>query len=197
MNIKNIKIENSILRKTLGVIFIIYGFLALITPFTPGSWLIFVGLGFLGFEFIFENRKVSLKKKVYKKNMKIFIAIKYHGDSKNKQLINDIKNAVKEAGHTPYCFLDEAHIEGSREMMKQAFIKLNECNVLFIEGSECSFGAGAEAGFAKAKNKKIIIAGKEGSGVSKTLEGMSDYYLIYKNIKDLQEKLKLTLTKLN
>jgi hypothetical protein len=35
-------------KKLVGVVLIILGFLALITPFTPGSWLIFVGLGWLG-----------------------------------------------------------------------------------------------------------------------------------------------------
>ncbi len=35
-------------KKIIGVVFIILGFLALITPFTPGSWLIFVGLELLG-----------------------------------------------------------------------------------------------------------------------------------------------------
>jgi len=36
------------MKKVVGVILIILGFLALITPFTPGSWLIFVGLELLG-----------------------------------------------------------------------------------------------------------------------------------------------------
>lgn len=129
--------------------------------------------------------------------MKIFIATKYCKDGKHNIITSDIKKIIKEAGHTPYCFLDEEHIENPREMMKQAFIKLNECDILFIEGSECSFGAGAEAGFAKSKNKKIIIAIREGSDVSVTLEGTSDHYIIYKNKQDLQKKLQMVLTKLN
>ncbi|HYV33684.1 MAG TPA: PGPGW domain-containing protein [Candidatus Limnocylindria bacterium] len=35
-------------KKIIGVVLIIIGFLALVTPLTPGSWLIFVGLEFLG-----------------------------------------------------------------------------------------------------------------------------------------------------
>jgi len=126
--------------------------------------------------------------------MKIFIGVKYYKDGKHKEIVDDIKKIIKEVGHTPYCFLDEPYIENPREMMKQAFAKLDECDALFIEGSECSFGAGAEAGFVKAKNKKIIIAVKEGSDVSVTLEGMSDYYVVYKNNKDLKEKLQKVLT---
>jgi len=33
-----------IVKKSIGIICIILGFLALITPFTPGSWLILIGL---------------------------------------------------------------------------------------------------------------------------------------------------------
>jgi len=43
MNLKNCT------KKLIGFLLIVLGFLALITPFTPGSWLIFVGLEFLGF----------------------------------------------------------------------------------------------------------------------------------------------------
>lgn len=36
------------LKTATGVVLIIIGFLALITPLTPGAWLLFVGLEFLG-----------------------------------------------------------------------------------------------------------------------------------------------------
>ena len=56
----NIKI---ITKKTIGVILIIIGLLALVTPFTPGSWLIFIGLEFLGFRILFWDKvKARLKK---------------------------------------------------------------------------------------------------------------------------------------
>lgn len=45
-------------RRTLGIVLIVVGVLALVTPFTPGSWLIFVGAELLGWELIFA-RKVA------------------------------------------------------------------------------------------------------------------------------------------
>jgi hypothetical protein len=45
-----------ILKKTIGVILIIYGLVALVTPFTPGSWLALIGLELAGFGFLLENR---------------------------------------------------------------------------------------------------------------------------------------------
>ncbi len=45
-------------RVTIGVLCIVAGFLALVTPFTPGSWLILVGLELLGIRLLLRGRKV-------------------------------------------------------------------------------------------------------------------------------------------
>jgi len=49
-------ILKNILKKTIGVILIVIGLAALVTPFTPGSWLALIGLELLGFGFLLENR---------------------------------------------------------------------------------------------------------------------------------------------
>lgn len=46
--LKAVTDKKSPVRIVAGVALIIVGSLALITPFTPGSWLIFVGLAMLG-----------------------------------------------------------------------------------------------------------------------------------------------------
>jgi uncharacterized membrane protein len=54
----------NILKKTVGVIFIVWGLVALVTPLTPGSWLAIIGLQMLGFGFLLENRIVrAIRKK--------------------------------------------------------------------------------------------------------------------------------------
>jgi hypothetical protein len=45
-----------IARKSLGIICIVLGFLALITPLTPGSWLILIGLEILGLGFLLDGK---------------------------------------------------------------------------------------------------------------------------------------------
>jgi len=45
-----------IARTSLGIICIVLGFVALITPLTPGSWLILIGLEILGLGFLLEGR---------------------------------------------------------------------------------------------------------------------------------------------
>ncbi|MHC4641064.1 MAG: PGPGW domain-containing protein [Planctomycetota bacterium] len=45
-----------IAKNTIGIICIILGFLALVTPFTPGSWLILIGLEILGLGFLLDGK---------------------------------------------------------------------------------------------------------------------------------------------
>jgi hypothetical protein len=47
---------NKVTRTIVGVILIFLGFLELVTPFSPGSWLILIGLEFLGLRILLENR---------------------------------------------------------------------------------------------------------------------------------------------
>ena len=46
-------------RRIAGVGLIVLGFIALVTPFTPGSWLMFVGAELLGFEILFPKKVVA------------------------------------------------------------------------------------------------------------------------------------------
>jgi small-conductance mechanosensitive channel len=60
-----------VLRKVLGVILIILGFIALITPFTPGSWLLLVGLEILGLRLLLTRKLSSVSRKA-----RLFLNIK-------------------------------------------------------------------------------------------------------------------------
>lgn len=51
------------IKKIKGIILIIVGFIALVTPFTPGSWLIFVGLEILGIKILFAEKIKKLFRK--------------------------------------------------------------------------------------------------------------------------------------
>lgn len=46
-------------RQVVGAILIVLGFLALITPATPGSWLILVGLEFLGLRLLLNDKLIA------------------------------------------------------------------------------------------------------------------------------------------
>ncbi len=63
MDCENNQKAKKVLKKVFGVVLVILGFLALITPFSPGSWLLFVGLGILGIRIISEDKLFSFLKK--------------------------------------------------------------------------------------------------------------------------------------
>jgi uncharacterized protein YqgC (DUF456 family) len=61
--LKKLRESKSPWKKVIGIICFILGFIALITPLTPGSWLIFVGLELLGFRLaIWEKIKDKILK---------------------------------------------------------------------------------------------------------------------------------------
>ncbi|MFH1866902.1 MAG: PGPGW domain-containing protein [Patescibacteria group bacterium] len=61
---KKVFYKNSPANKIVGALLIIVGIAALVTPLSPGSWLIFIGLGLLGVRLVFWERfKVMLKDK--------------------------------------------------------------------------------------------------------------------------------------
>ena len=62
-----------IIKIPIGIICIILGFLALITPATPGSWLILIGLEILGLGFLLEGRLARFLKGKNKERFENFM----------------------------------------------------------------------------------------------------------------------------
>ena len=58
---------NAKVKKILGVMLILIGLIALVTPFTPGSWLVFVGLGFFGARLAFWEKILAWLKRFLSK----------------------------------------------------------------------------------------------------------------------------------
>lgn len=57
MPMHNVNIKSSnIWKKILGALLVFLGFLALITPLTPGSWLAVIGLELLGIRVLFFDK---------------------------------------------------------------------------------------------------------------------------------------------
>jgi len=59
-----------IVRIVLGVVLMILGVLALLTPFTPGSWLALIGLELVGLRLVFERKLLSWLPQKYRAKLK-------------------------------------------------------------------------------------------------------------------------------
>lgn len=55
--------ERSRIKKVVGVILILVGIAAFLTPLTPGSWLVIIGLESLGLRMLFFDKFKFWKKK--------------------------------------------------------------------------------------------------------------------------------------
>jgi uncharacterized protein YqgC (DUF456 family) len=60
--------KKPLIKKAIGIVLILVGFVAFVTPFTPGSWLVFIGLELLGVRILFFD-----KLKVFTKNLNFFV----------------------------------------------------------------------------------------------------------------------------
>lgn len=58
-----------ILKIALGVVLIILGVVAVLTPFSPGSWLALIGLEILGLRLIFQRKILSWTPKKYRSRL--------------------------------------------------------------------------------------------------------------------------------
>jgi len=54
------------LRIILGILLIILGLAALLTPFSPGSWLALIGLEILGLRILLQRKFLSLLPRKYR-----------------------------------------------------------------------------------------------------------------------------------
>ena len=58
------------LKIVLGVLLILIGVLALLTPLTPGSWLALIGLEILGLRILLERKIISLVPHKYRRKVR-------------------------------------------------------------------------------------------------------------------------------
>ena len=81
-------------------------------------------------------------------------------------------------------------------MMQEALKLIDASELLIAEMTYKPIGVGAEVGYAKGKGKKIIYIHQQGSEVSRTVRGISDFVIAYDSIDDLILKLDEVVAKL-
>ena len=123
---------------------------------------------------------------------KAYLSIKFHEDSKNRKLIDDISKSLLESGIQTYVVEREyGKIYASpQELMNITFKLIDNSDMIIIEFSEKGVGIGIEAGYAFSKNIPIFVIAKEGSEISSTLRGISKEIMFYNDPIELANKFK-------
>ena len=76
-----------------------------------------------------------------------------------------------------------------KEVIDRAMKEIDKCDAILAEASEKARGVYFEAGYAKAKGKKVIVIHKKGTEAH-FLDALADIKIEYDDWDDLREKLK-------
>ncbi len=130
--------------------------------------------------------------------MKAYISVSFSKRKSLDKVINAIVDTLQNFNILSFVFVDNYTFDFAQEkqMMNQAMVDIDHCDILLAETSHKGIGIGIEVGFAKAKGKPIIYLRQKEAEHSTTVSGISDHQIIYTNINDLKQQLAYTLEKI-
>lgn len=120
----------------------------------------------------------------------IYLALKYHPDHKNRNLIELISSACRSAGYETVCIARDIEKYGQihlppGELMRLSFEKIIQSKYLLVDLSEKGVGIGIEAGYAYATGIPIITILPKDAEISDTLSGISSFEYRYQRPGDI------------
>ncbi len=110
--------------------------------------------------------------------MKIFLAIKYYEDMKNKNLIEKICSSFECKNITVFVFARNVQNYGpcklsGKEVMDIAFEEIKRSDAFVIDASELSIGIGVEAGVAYSNDIPVFVIAQKDAYVSESIKGIA------------------------
>ncbi|MBI2033264.1 MAG: nucleoside 2-deoxyribosyltransferase [Candidatus Levybacteria bacterium] len=124
-----------------------------------------------------------------------FLSISYSTKDILSSEIDTVVNSLTESGFRTLVFVKEFSYSSTqeKEMMEKALEEIEKCNIFIAEVSTKAIGVGIEIGYAKALGKPIIYLRNSKSEQSKTVAGIADYIISYKNLDVLRDLLLKTV----
>jgi hypothetical protein len=138
-----------------------------------------------------QNSIMTVLKNDIFKIMKAYISVSFSKRQLMHKEITAIMDTLKELNISSFVFVDKYKFDltQERQMMKQAMIDIDNCDILIAETSDKGIGIGIEAGYAKAKGKTVIYLRQKDTEHSTTVSGISDFQIVYLDTNDLQNQL--------
>lgn len=127
--------------------------------------------------------------------MKVYVTARYKG-SKNKEAIETLCAAVRDAGMKDFCFVRDVeryeHVfDDPKELWARTYDEIGACDALLIDVSDYPTGGRLiESGIAYALKKPLIVIKKRGAEYKPFFDGISEKVIEYEDYKDLSQKLK-------
>ncbi|MFA5917300.1 MAG: hypothetical protein WC850_03660 [Candidatus Gracilibacteria bacterium] len=135
--------------------------------------------------------------------MRYYIAYKFTGSDIKilKNNLDIISNKIKETGNDIFIFFRDIQNRGNIEISINDIVNIDlkelknsEGFFAFVDNEDKSEGLLIEAGYAKALNKKFILAIKKGIDL-RILRTIADEIIEFSDIKDLEVKIEKLFSK--
>ncbi|MCE7985743.1 MAG: nucleoside 2-deoxyribosyltransferase [Caldilinea sp. CFX5] len=122
--------------------------------------------------------------------MKIYLAIKYHADYRNRPAIERIAATLTAQGHDLFCIARDLEHWGvvafpPDKLMEYTFKIIALADVVLVDLTEKGVGLGIEAGYAYANGIPVVTIAQNGADISETLRGISTTVFCYKEYGEL------------
>lgn len=123
--------------------------------------------------------------------VKIYLAIKFHSNNQNRPLIEALVSHLSSQGHSVICAVRDFENWGAksfdpRELLFKSLEAIEQSDLVLIEATEKGMGVGIEAGFAFARNKKIVTIAQESSDLSINLKNLSSDLIVYSRVEEIR-----------
>jgi nucleoside 2-deoxyribosyltransferase len=130
--------------------------------------------------------------------MRVYLAIKFHEDYRNRERIATLSSALARAGCETFCVVRDLERWGEvrfspNVLMQKSFAAIDASDVLLVDLTEKGVGLGIEAGYAFARGIPVVTIAEAGADISETLRGISQATFSYTTHDELTKFLKKTV----
>ena len=128
--------------------------------------------------------------------MKVYITARFKGASEQREAIEAMCRAVREAGMEDFCFIrDIEHysnfFDDPRELWQRSRDELRSCDALLIDASDLpTTGRVIEAGMAYAWGLPIFVLAQHGIEYKDAYDGIAACVIRYESLSDVTAQLK-------
>lgn len=126
------------------------------------------------------------------KTMRAYLAIKFHKDNRNRELIESISDSLQTMGFETVVMARDFERWGEivvrpAKLMKKTFEEIEKRDVLIVEYSEKGVGLGIEAGYGYPKKIPVVVIAKTDSEISETIKGIMKCVIFYDDPSEIRK----------
>jgi nucleoside 2-deoxyribosyltransferase len=120
----------------------------------------------------------------------VYLAIKFHADHSNRELVDRISAVFEKHGLTTVCVARDLEEWGrvsfdAHDLMQRALDAIHHSAAVVVEFTEKGVGLGIEAGYAVALDIPVFVLLRPEAEVSTTLDGISTEVFRYADNRSL------------